>query len=633
MTQHGGQGDGRNGGIAIFSGRYGCTKARKLLRQMRLHMLQMCSKCRMIGPLFPEVSHPPVMRLVDEYEWVPQMRHYQALFVRYRHAPAVVKTLQDRFGLRRVTESDAMAFSAESALLLSEWLHAQGDPHAMAWIAHAMDLGAGDGAVYYLRAHATLAQALAELTRLAPLFFPDAQFACETVDDELRLSFFPMGMGKRLGVLLRYEAICIWTMRVLDDITGGKAPLLRMEWMNSAQSDEATLQDIVHRMPEIGAPHFRVVYPASALRLHLPGASEMLRTHLAPMYEKRIAGRQRSNSVVRRVAQWLDEQVQLQDPRLDLVAQALAMGASTLRRQLAQEGCSFSDILASHRACIGIHALIHSDEKAEAVALQTGYADRNTFERAFRDWFGITPAHCRRAAKELLGPQRHLDWGAPSKWARHAPRLPWLKQALTQAQPDWQAITQAITNDPVLHTRLLGYLAMPSQGARTLVQITSEQVAELPSYALGNLLDSAAPLIDPGADARCQTAWNTSQRAVAAIRVLGPALGCGALETLQLAAACFNLGELVRPDIADRHVDGVDVGWLLLAGWHVPSAVLHLLRQRHAPEGAASTALGLAVAWAQTGAHRTTDVEGYVLAECPPSVAEQLAQLEMLPIQ
>lgn len=570
------------------------------------------------------------MRLVDEYEWVPQMRHYQALFVRYRHAPAIGKTLQDRFGLRRVADSDATPFSAESALLLSEWLHAQGDPHAMAWIAHTLDLGAGDGAVYYLRAHATLALALAELTRLSPLFFPDAQFACDTVDGELRVSFFPMGMGKRLGVLLRYEAICVWMARVIDDITGGKAQMLRMAWMNSAQSDEATLQDIVPRMPEIGAPHFSVVYPASALQLHLPGASELLRTHLAPMYEKRIAGRQRNNSLAHRVAQWLDEQVQLQDPRLDLAAQALAMGSSTLRRQLAQEGCSFSDILASHRACIGIHTLIHSDERAEAVALQTGYADRNTFERAFRDWFGITPAHCRRAAKELLGHQRHLDWGAPSKWSRSAPQLPWMKQELCQTLPNWQALAQAIVADPALHARLLGYLSMPSQGAQTFTHITAEHLEALPRYALGNLFDSTTPLASPDAGAPCQAAWHTSQRAVAAIGVLGPAMGCSGLETLQLAAACFNLGALAQPDCAGRHVDGVDVTWLLLASWHVPPAVLHLLRQRHTPEGAASTALSLAITWAQTGAHRSTDVEGYVLAECPASALEQLAQIKLL---
>lgn len=531
--------------------------------------------------------------------------------------------------MRRVADSDAMPFSAESALLLSEWLHAQGDPHAMAWIAHTLDLGAGDGPVYYLRAHATLALALAELTRLAPLFFPDAQFSCETSNGQLRVSFLPMGMGKQLGVSLRYEAICVWMMRVLDDITGGKAQLLRMEWMTTGQADTATLQDILPCLPEIGAPHFCLVYAASASQLHLPGASDPLRMHLAPIYEKLLVGRQRNNTVARRVAQWLDDQDRLQDPRLDLVAQALSVGASTLRRQLAKEGCNFSEILGSHRACISIHALIHSDEKAESVALQIGYADRNTFERAFREWFGITPAHCRRTAKELLGNRRHLDWSAPSKWARHAPQLMWLKQEIYQALPDWQAVVQAIASDAVLHARMLGYLAMPAQGARTLAHLTAEHVADLPRYTLGNLLDSATPLGDSNAHMRCVAAWQTSRRAVAAAGLLGPAMGCSAMETLQLAATCFNLGELVRPDCAGRHVDGVDVTWLLLASWHVPPGVLHLLRQRYLPESASSTALGLAIAWAETGAHRITDVDGYVQAECPPGFADQLRSLEI----
>ncbi len=569
------------------------------------------------------------MRLVDEYEWVPQMRHFQALFVRYRHAPDVLSTLQNQYGLRRVADSDHAAFSAESALLMSEWLHGQRDPHAMAWIAHVLDLGAGDGVVYYLRAHSTLALALAEIKRLSSLFFPDAQFFSETFHGELRLSFLPYGMGNRLGVLLRYEAICVWMMRVIDEITGGKATLRRMEWMNAAHHDLATLQEILPFTPALGSSQFRLVFDESALDLHLPGASENLRVHLAPMYDKRIAGQQRENTVVQRVARWLGEQEQLNNPRLDSAAQALNMGSSTLRRQLAQEGCSFSEILSSHRACIGIYELIHGEKRSEEIAQLTGYADRNTFERAFRDWFGITPAHCRRAANELLGSKRHADWSSPTRWARHAPDLAKLKHEIGLVNPDWEEFARIVAADPVLHARVLGCMALPAHGAQQRLKLTAQQLSTLPRYVLTNFLDASTPL-STGDDANaCEEMWSLSHRAATAAEIIGPALGCDSIEPILLAASCLYLGYLACSLSEERHIDGIDVTWLLLASWHVPPSILHLLRLRHHAhiENSAVLALALANDWAKHGSFNVTAFKGLEGDGYPPDFINKLESL------
>lgn len=572
------------------------------------------------------------MRLADEYEWVPQLRHYQALFARYRHAPATIKTLEQRFGLRRVADSDPAPYSAESALLMSEWLHAEGDSHAMAWIAHAIDLSAGDGSVYFLRAHATLALALAELSRLSPLFFPDAHFSWEVVGDSLYVAFAPLGSYKRLGVLLRYEAICVWMVRVLDDITAGKAQPVRIEWMRTEQLDATTLQQILPVMPDIGAAQFTLVYPAGTLQLHLPGASDTLRRHLQTLFEKRISGSQHSSTTTRRVAQWLSDRQELQEPRLAAAAKALSMGASTLRRRLAQESSSFSDILASYRANVAVHFLVHGDKGADEVAQLTGYADRNAFERAFRDWFGITPAHCQRAVEQLMGKRRHLDWASPSKWARHAETFEGLRKQIDHASPDLPAMAQAIESDPVLHARVLGFMAMPSLGAKAWTQITADNLARLPGPSLGYLLSAATPLADSSAQIRCLAVWEAGRRAVAAVEVLGSAMGCGDLGPLRLAAACYNLGHLVLPSDAERHVDGVDLAWLLLASWHVPPVVLQLLRDRHAPQHAAPTALALAISWAE-GSRYLHDSPGYIdledciLLHCPAATLEKLRTL------
>ena len=155
-----------------------------------------------------------------EHEYVPQMRHFQSFFLRYRDQPVRLSILQSHFGLLRVLPTDTRPIGAETALQMSEWLNANGDPHAFAWLASELDMGAGDGIVYYLRAHDSLESALEEFSRLASMLLPDGRFAWVTDGARLRIELAPARQATRLGVRLRYEAVVTWFIRMLNYVAG-----------------------------------------------------------------------------------------------------------------------------------------------------------------------------------------------------------------------------------------------------------------------------------------------------------------------------------------------------------------------------------------------------------------------------
>ncbi len=384
-----------------------------------------------------------------EHEYVPQMRHFQSFFLRYRDQPVRLSILQSHFGLLRVLPTDTRPIGAETALQMSEWLHANGDPHAFAWLASELDMGAGDGIVYYLRAHDSLESALEEFSRLASMLLPDGRFAWVTDGARLRIELAPARQATRLGARLRYEAVVTWFIRMLNYVAGTTLPIERIAIMPHEGADPEVLANYLGVTPTIGCDAFVLEYPAEVRKIHLPAASAGLRKAIRPIYDQRLALKHRAHGIVSRVAGWIAKHDNLSEVSLDSAASALSIGASTLRRQLAEQGCKFSALLAARRAQQAMNAIIGSDEKMESLAQRLGYADRNTFERAFRERFDVTPALCRRAARELLSARRLGNWSTPQHWPRHSPQLTRLRQLVADGASDKAAALELFAQDPV----------------------------------------------------------------------------------------------------------------------------------------------------------------------------------------
>lgn len=78
------------------------------------------------------------------------------------------------------------------------------------------------------------------------------------------------------------------------------------------------------------------------------------------------------------------------------VARSFDMSERHLRRQLADEGSSFRDLLGQARQRKALHLLRNSSLSVEAVGQQLGYAEPAAFIHAFQRWEGCTPAAWRR---------------------------------------------------------------------------------------------------------------------------------------------------------------------------------------------------------------------------------------------
>ena len=81
---------------------------------------------------------------------------------------------------------------------------------------------------------------------------------------------------------------------------------------------------------------------------------------------------------------------------VEAVASELCMSERTLKRQLAHEGTTFSDILEDLRRQKAIQLLDDQQASIERIAERLGYSDVANFNRAFKRWTGTTPGQYRR---------------------------------------------------------------------------------------------------------------------------------------------------------------------------------------------------------------------------------------------
>jgi AraC-like DNA-binding protein len=85
-------------------------------------------------------------------------------------------------------------------------------------------------------------------------------------------------------------------------------------------------------------------------------------------------------------------------PDVNLVAEAFGASGRTLRRRLATQGWTYSELIGDLRLRLAAKWLASSDKPVSEISIELGYADASNFTRAFRRRSGVPPDAYRRAA-------------------------------------------------------------------------------------------------------------------------------------------------------------------------------------------------------------------------------------------
>lgn len=145
-------------------------------------------------------------------------------------------------------------------------------------------------------------------------------------------------------------------------------------------------------------PNLRVGFPARLFELPIIGSDENLHQLLNSQALNLLnqAPDADSNSIASLhsvLARCLHEG----DPTAEAVAEKLHMSTRSLHRRLKENGLVFRNVLRETRKTLARQYLADDKISLPEIALMLGYSEQSAFNRAFRQWFGESPAKFKKA--------------------------------------------------------------------------------------------------------------------------------------------------------------------------------------------------------------------------------------------
>lgn len=186
-----------------------------------------------------------------------------------------------------------------------------------------------------------------------------------------------------------------WVLSVARRGTGRKIAPLRIEFRRPPALREHYEDHFGCRI-KYNAPRNALVFRStdvdSPFLTHNP---EMLRL-VAPQLEEELRDRDAGQSVVEQTKTVIKRLLAGQRPAIGEVAREMGMSQRTLQRRLTEDESSFQRVVEEARRELARHYLRHSTLELNQTAYLLGYADANSFHRAFHLWEGTSPGQWRR---------------------------------------------------------------------------------------------------------------------------------------------------------------------------------------------------------------------------------------------
>lgn len=238
----------------------------------------------------------------------------------------------------------------------------------------------------------TLGDALRTLARYKRLTCPE-DVLVDVRDGEASVRFdWVLATGEVPAVLV--DAVFASHVALVAKATRGGVAPVRIELARKRR--HAQVLRAHFRCPIVfGAPHDRIVFDARALATPFVTANRAAFAQLVPGLEARLAGKRTLLGDVRvAIARTISAGAK---PSIEAIAGRLDTSPRTLQRRLGEARTTFQDQLDDVRRVAARRLLAQTELPPIDIAFLLGFAEPNSFARAFRLWERTTPLRWRAA--------------------------------------------------------------------------------------------------------------------------------------------------------------------------------------------------------------------------------------------
>ncbi|WP_312935879.1 AraC family transcriptional regulator [Pseudomonas sp.] len=188
----------------------------------------------------------------------------------------------------------------------------------------------------------------------------------------------------------------------LSSVGGQVLVAERLQLEFAAPAEAERYQALCSQAVQFGAEHNQLRLNRAALDQANPQHCPSTWQHLLQLCEAQLQQLTRVRSLRERITHLLGPQLSSgREPSLEDVAQRINLPSWTLRRQLAEEGTGFRELLNDTRRDLAEAYIRDTALSFGEVAYLLGFASAAAFQRAFKRWTGLTPGAYRRQQRRL----------------------------------------------------------------------------------------------------------------------------------------------------------------------------------------------------------------------------------------
>lgn len=326
---------------------------------------------------------------------------------------------------------------------------------------------------YLLPSCANLGEAIICLIRYFPTLGTNlpAPNLTRPVRGQICLSYQSIDSKKR-DVLINHESLVAAYMSVIDRLSRGESKPCKLEVLGESISDsgQKLLDDFGITNVSYGK-QFAVFYDERILKIPLPFANTKLANILKNELEEKLVNSAQAETMVDRIIRVMKEAKTFNDISQTAVADALYTSESSLKRALANEKTSFSNIVTSYKRAMAMREIIQSTDKIDSIAMELGYSERASFDRAFKAWFNLSPQQVRKMTSllgldtEQIHEQDVFNIPISSKICQR------ILTMLEEESYTFTSLAELVSKDPVLSGKIVGIANSAYYGGREVSNV------------------------------------------------------------------------------------------------------------------------------------------------------------------
>ncbi|MFO0661361.1 MAG: AraC family transcriptional regulator ligand-binding domain-containing protein [Polyangiaceae bacterium] len=175
-----------------------------------------------------------------------------------------------------------------------------------------------------------------------------------------------------------------------------KSPLLRsVHFVHAGVAGSRDHQNLLGAPVYFSSKNNAVIIPQEVLATPLRARNSEKLEQVISLVSEMLASRYVDQSLSSKVRKVIEDSLSQGAPSAEVTAKQLAISVRHLSRLLGEEGTHHQTLLDEVRAKVAEKHLVETTRPIDELPHRLGYSDASTFRRAFRRWFGCSPAELR----------------------------------------------------------------------------------------------------------------------------------------------------------------------------------------------------------------------------------------------